>query len=81
MVWLLLLGCFGFFFPSLLIQSLLLKDSGGMRKEETARQLKEASEGHVESVLLSSREENGFIDRQLFDSCSHTVFAAELHKC
>lgn len=69
-----------FFFPSLLIQSLLVKDSGGMGKEETARQLKEASEGHVEPVLLCSSEENSFIDRQLFDSCSRTVFAADPHK-
>lgn len=57
-----------------------MKDSGGMGKEETARQLKEASEGHVESVLLCSSEENSFIDRQLFDSCSPTVFAAEPRK-
>lgn len=70
----------GYLFPSLSIQILLVKDSGGMGKEETARQLKEASEGRVESVLLCSSEENGFIDRQLLDSCSRTVFAAEPHK-
>lgn len=69
---------FLFFLP--FNSELVVKDSGGMGKEETARQLKAASEGHVESVLLCSSEENSFIDRQLLDSCSRTVFAADPHK-